>query len=125
MNKLQFLANSVEPDFGDDDVLVVGFYAEEHYLMIQIASEFDEQDNKMGMNTYHIERDDQSYGNYGGVKKIMLFRNKVWVEMDEQGIKNLQCEEIEADFEADDETFAMLEKNLSKIFGDLLVVTPV
>jgi hypothetical protein len=120
---LQFSTDAVLIEETDLDVLVVGFYTDDHYLMIQQGlDEYDEQDIRLGMNTYHIERDDQSYGEYGGVERILLHRSLIEVELDERGKKNLQCDRIEIDFQTDDENYRLLTEKLGFIFGDSLVV---
>lgn len=119
---LHFEAEVVEIDETDLDVLIVGFYTAENYLMIQQSLEYDEQDRQLGMDTYHIERDDQSYGGYGGVRRINLKRDSIKVELDETGKKNLQSDVIKVDFQTDDETFRLLSKKLSFIFGRLLFI---
>src|SRR5690349_18269580 len=115
---LNFEAESVEVETTELDVLIVGFYSEENYLMIQQSlGEADEQDVRLGMNTYHIERDDQSYGGYGGVSRIALEQNSIEVVLDEVGKKNLDCGGVLVHFETDEETFELLSEKLKFIFG--------
>lgn len=121
--KLRFTADAVEIEENDLNVLFVGFYTEENYLMIQKSlDEPDEQDVELGMDNYHIERDDQSYGGYGGVSQILLERESAEVHLDETGKKNLECDGVKVDFETDDETFELLAEKLKFIFGDSLVI---
>jgi Immunity protein 10 len=120
---VHFETDSVFIEETDLDVLIVGFYKEDNYLMIQQSlDEYDEQDIRLGMNTYHIERDDQSFGGYGGVEKINLSRNAIEVKLDKTGRENLQCDGVEIDFETDDENHEILTEKLKYIFSDLLVV---
>jgi hypothetical protein len=120
---LHFETDSVFIEETDLDVLIVGFYTDEGYLMIQQSlDEYDEQDIRLGMNTYHIERDDQSYGEYGGVEQINLSRKAIEVKLDKTGKKNLQCDSVEIDFQTDDENYELLIEKLRFIFGDALVV---
>ena len=120
---LNFEAESVEIETTELNILIVGFYSEENYLMIQQSlDEADEQDVRLGMNTYHIERDDQSYGNYGGVSQIDLSRNSIEVDLDENGKKNLQCDGVRIDFETDEETYQLLGEKLKFIFGDAVKI---
>src|SRR5690349_9553847 len=115
---LHFETEAVLIEETDVDVLVVGFYTDENYLMIQQSlDEYDEQDIRLGMNTYHIERDDQSYGGYGGVERIKLEPGSIEVELNETGRKNLQCEGVRVDFETDPENFEHLVEKLRFIFG--------
>jgi hypothetical protein len=124
MEKLHFTAEVIENVLNEFDILCVGFFnsEEEHYLMIQYEENPDEDDTDLDLNTYHIERDDQSYGNYGGVKQIILSPNQLMVIPDEQGIENLACSEIIIDFETDSAQFAILTENLQKIFGEAFVL---
>jgi hypothetical protein len=120
---VHFATDTVLIEESDLDILFVGFYTEENYLMIQQSlGEYDEQDVRLGMNTYHIERDDQSYGGYGGVQQMLLRRNVIEVMLDETGKQNLQCDEIKIDFETDEENYQLLTEKLAYIFGSSLVV---
>src|SRR5262245_56258457 len=72
---VSFHANCVAIDDMDDFWLVA--FADEkfgtrQYLMLQRSYEDDEQDIQLGMNTYHVERDDQGFSCYGGVKHFEL-----------------------------------------------------
>jgi hypothetical protein len=119
--KLRFEADAVEVEVNEFNILFIGFYTEENYLMIQKSLDKpDEQDIRLGLDGYHIERDDQSYGGYGGVSQILLERDSIEVQLDETGKKNLQCDGVKVDFETDDETFERLSEKLAFIFGDSL-----
>ncbi len=72
MMTLQFHAVNVEANFDDYGILNVFLGNPEHYLMFQYEESEDEQDVELGMNTYHLERDEQSYGGYGGVDAAAL-----------------------------------------------------
>ena len=111
-----FAAEAVEIEETDLDVLVVGFYTEENYLMIQQSLDIEDAN-------YHIERDDQSFGGYGGVEKINLSRNQIEVALDEIGKENLECDGVKVDFETDDETYQLLIEKLKFVFGNLLNVS--
>lgn len=120
---VEFYAEEVGIEESEFEVLVVGFYAEENYLMIQkTLGESDEQDADLGMNSYHIERDDQSFGGYGGVENIELSRNRIEVKLDETGKANLDCEAVKVEFEIGDETYETLTEKLKFIFGDAVSV---
>lgn len=110
---LQFKAEAVEIEENDLNILCVGFYAEENYLMIQQSLEIENAD-------YHIERDDQSFGNYGGVENVELSRDHIKIRLNEDGKSALDCESLKIDFETDDETFKLLTEKLKFIFGSLL-----
>lgn len=112
---LQFEADAVEIEETEFDVSVVGFYAEENYLMIQQSLDAENA-------AYHIERDDQSFGGYGGVEKIELSRGLIEVDLDETGKENLQCDGLKIGFETGDETYRSLVEKLKSVFGDTLTV---
>lgn len=112
---LQFQADAVEIEETEFDVLSIGFYTEENYLMIQQGLDVENAD-------YHIERDDQSFGGYGGVEKIELSRNLIAVGLNETGKENLQCDKLEIGFEIDDENYGLLVEKLKFVFGNTLTV---
>jgi len=114
---LNFEVESIEIETNEFNVLVIGFYTDENYLMIQQSL-----DENSGINNYHIERDDQSYGGYGGVRQINLERNSIEVDLDDEGKENLQCDSVRVDFETDEETFELLSEKLKFIFGETLKV---
>lgn len=120
---LEFYAEEVGIEESEFEVLVVGFYTEEHYLMIQKnLGKSDEEDAVSGMDSYHIERDDQSFGGYGGVEHIELSRSRIEVKLDETGKANLDCDAVKVEFETDDETYETLTEKLKFIFGDAISV---
>lgn len=113
---INFAAEAVEVEENENEVLTVGFYTEENYLMIQYSLDIED-------SNYHIERDDQSFGGYGGVEKISLSSNQIEVELDEIGKENLDCEGVKVDFETDNETYQLLIEKLKFIFGNSLTVS--
>ena len=85
--------------------------------MIQHEDDPDEQDIKLGMGTYHIERDDQSYGGYGGVKSWTLKDDSLLIELNEKGKKNLQLDTLEVSFQIDAATQEDLRGKLKIALG--------
>lgn len=112
---INFAAEAVEIEENDLDVLIVGFYTEENYLMIQKSLDIED-------SNYHIERDDQSFGGYGGVEKIKLSQNQIEVELNNTGKETLECDGVKVDFETDEETYQLLIEKLKLIFGKILTV---
>lgn len=47
-------------------------YDVKNYIILQKALHFDEQDRKLGMDTYYFEYNDQSYSGYGICKEVNL-----------------------------------------------------
>lgn len=117
MKKLHFKATEIENSVNDYGVLVVGFHSASHYVIIQLG-EADEEDENLGMNTYHIERDDQSFGNYGGVEQIILSKGQVKIIPNTKGKKFLKCTEIVVKFDLSNAKLAKLKKSLAAIFND-------
>lgn len=112
---LRFECEGIFIEETDLDVLIVGFHADEEYFVIQQSLDIENA-------VYHIERDDQSYGGYGGVDRIALTRDRLEVTLNETGRKNLQRDGVEIDFETDDETYRQLVEKLVLIFGERLSV---
>lgn len=112
---MHFEAEAIEIEETEFNVLSVGFYTEENYLMIQKSLDIED-------SNYHIERDDQSFGGYGGVVKINLSRHQIEIELDETGKETLECEGVKVDFETDDDTYQLLIEKLKFIFGNLLTI---
>jgi hypothetical protein len=113
---LNFEAESVEVETTEFNILAVGFYADENYLMIQQSLDTDAGQD------YHIERDDQSYGGYGGVSQIVLEQNSIEVILDEAGKENLQCDGVKIEFETDAKTYELLGEKLKFIFGEAVKI---
>ena len=59
----------------EDGVLIGGFRGEssdgdDPYLLLQVADEFDDQDRRLGMDTYYVELSGQGASGYGGIEQI-------------------------------------------------------
>jgi len=86
----------------ESDFRVIGFQGKGNdYFQIQDAYQYDEQDIKFGMNTYHIEINEQSLGMYGGIAKIEVSRNQLIIMLDDKGRRILNEELIIVYFEDD------------------------
>lgn len=118
---VEFRAEEVEVGVSPQGVINVGFYTDGNYLSFQYMTDAEQRKRLNVPDTYYIARDDQSYGEYGGVEKVTLTRNSIEVILDELGKSNLQCESVTAAFETDDETFDTVKDKLTSIFGDKLV----
>lgn len=117
MQKIQFTAIEVENAPNEYDILMIGFYSENHYFMIQHSDEHDEEDIAAGMDTYHIERDDQSYSGYGGVQQVQLRRNQIQISLNKKGQRTLKCGEVIVDFNVPQDQWDALHDNLVLVFG--------
>jgi len=110
---MKFNAQEVTSEYDEYGILVTYFGSDSNYVMIQYQKDYDEQDAALGMNTYHIERDDQSYGGYGGVKSWALHTGSLIIELNETGKKNLGTDKIEIEFTIDETLLEKLRKNLN------------
>ena len=48
------------------------------YLICQNAFEYDDEDLRNGMDSHYVELNDQSQSAYGGVERVMLWRDRVF-----------------------------------------------
>src|SRR5688572_30639313 len=71
------------------DYLLVGFSDKRHdttdYLTFQRAHEFDEQDIRLGMAAVYVERNDQRFSGYGGMRSVVLFPDRLHIDFDDRG----------------------------------------
>jgi hypothetical protein len=116
-----FHANHVSVD-DMDDLWLVGFadkkFGSRDYLMLQRAYIDDEQDISLGMNTYHVERNDQRWSGYGGIRTFELFRDRVIVTFTEKGaIEMGNVSSVEITFQVGAREFAELKERLERIFA--------
>jgi hypothetical protein len=105
-----------------DDYWLVGFADEKfdtkQYLMLQRSFADDEQDVRLGMNTYHVERDGQQWGCYGGIERFELQRDRVNIAFTEKGRKCLgSVSAMEITFHVSDRQFRRLKDRLGRIFA--------
>lgn len=121
---VEFEAEGVESGLSTWGIITISFYTEENYLTIQQPVDKLEGMNVQPLpNSYHIERDDQSYGEYGGVESIALSENSIEVILDEWGQEHLECEAVKVHFETDPKIYLSLKELLSYTFGEKLTVT--
>ena len=105
-----------------EDLWLVGFADDEfetrEYLTLQRSFEDDEQDVALGMNTYHVERNDQRWSGYGGIKKLELKRDRVRIEFTSEGARELgNVAEMEVTFKIGEHELCKLMDRLEKIFA--------
>jgi hypothetical protein len=96
------------------------------YLILQRGVEGTDQDIRLGMNTYHVEIDDEASSCYGGIERFELFRDRVMIKFSQKGSVKLRgIETAEIIFRADDQKFDQLRDCLAKIFaGTTVLVEP-
>lgn len=116
-----FVANCVVID-DMEDYWFVGFADSElnteHYLMLERAYEDDEQDIANGMNTYHVELDDQGFSCYGGIERFALSKHKVVIQFNQSGTQSLGVNKLEIQFTSDNDLFDKLKNRLEHVFAD-------
>ena len=99
---------------------LVGFADDEfktrHYLTLQRSIKSDEQDASLGMDTYHVERNDQKWSGYGEIAVFELKRDRIKVRFSEKGAVRMGAKEIEVSFQIDDDEYSNLKDRLGKIF---------
>jgi hypothetical protein len=65
----------------EDDVLTVGFaddeYDPRHFLLLQAAAEYDEQDKALGLDTYDVQIGEPELAGYGGVDTVLIAADKL------------------------------------------------
>lgn len=99
----------------DNDVLTVGLadsqFDTKEYLWFQRYLDPDEDDG------VYIERNGQEYGTYGGIEKLVLFRDKIELSLSATTAKILDTEQvIEINFSATDEQFENFRAELKRVF---------
>ena len=121
MSKPLFHANCVavvDNEFGR----IVGFadqqFDTKRYLQFQISRVSDAQDQALGLDTYYVEKDDQSNSCYGGIESLDLHANTITLKLDDVGSQRLNLAKVVLiTFDADDKTLGELRSGLATIFS--------
>ena len=106
----------------DEYSRIVGFadrqFDTKRYLQFQRSRMSDAQDQALGLETYHVEKDDQSNSCYGGVESIDLHANTIALRLDDVGSQRLDLDKVVLiTFDADDKTLGELRSGLATIFS--------
>lgn len=106
----------------EDGVYYVSFFNEgdfnNRYLMFQKPDAYTEQDVKLGMDQVYIERDDQLYSSYGGMKLVEVRLNAIEVHLQGGAVDKLgNIDRIIVHFDLEEEEFSELLECLRKIFA--------
>lgn len=123
--EINFIANDVVYEATVDNSYLIGFADNKNepneYVIIERALEFDEQDIKLGMDSYYFEYSDQSNSGYGLCSKVVLRQNEIVFS-----IKHKRMDDITSIIvsykEHIIEDIKEYRKILSNIFGDILVI---
>ena len=121
MSKPLFHANYVEI-VDDEHSRIVGFadrqFDTKRYLQFQLSRVTGAQDHALGLETYYVEKDDQSNSCYGGIERIDLHANAISLKLDDMGSQRLDLSSVVLiTFDADDKTLSELRSGLATIFS--------
>ena len=82
----------------NEETLTFAFSGDEggsaKYLMFQYPLQTDEQDRNLELDGLYIERDDQVFGCYHGVKSIRTIDDRIEIELSDTGKRRLQVERM-------------------------------
>lgn len=106
----------------DEFSRIVGFADRQldtqRYLQFQISRVSDAQDQALGLDTYYVEKDDQSNSCYGGIESIDLHKSTITLKLDDVGSRRLDLDKVVLiTFDADDKTLGELRSGLATIFS--------
>ena len=106
----------------DEYSRIVGFadrqFDTKRYLQFQRSRISDAQDQALGLDTYYVEKDDQSNSCYGGIESIDLHANTIALLLDDVGSQRLDLDKVVLiTFDADDKTLGELRSGLATIFS--------
>lgn len=122
MNSETFHAECIAQEDPDGFCHFVGFADKEFdtqvYLTLQRSFEHDEQDIRLGMDTYHVEWCGQERSEYGGIATFILQPARVEVFFTEEMAQILGVARLAISFELGREQWLSLQENLGHIFKD-------
>lgn len=88
MTTFSFEAKCVVTEHPEGDCHFVGFADRKHgthrYLILQRDFEHDEQDVKLGMDTFHVEWCSEDMSGYGGITAFLLGPSSAEVTFDDE-----------------------------------------
>ena len=101
---------------------VVGFADREpdtrQYLQLQRSHVSDAQDRALGLDTYYVEKDDQSNGCYGGIESVDLGPDAIKLQLNEAGSQSLGLDRnVLITFDADQHMLDQLRQGLTAVFA--------
>ncbi|MEG4168447.1 MULTISPECIES: Imm10 family immunity protein [unclassified Microcoleus] len=103
---------------GIQESFYIGFSSgedNEHYFVMQ-RHEFHKEDALPNVGSVYWEIDDQSWGEYGGIKEVTLNRERLIVRFDpSRPNPHTNCEEARIAFSVNDSEFQKLQNTLQKI----------
>ncbi|MBL8296725.1 MAG: hypothetical protein JNN30_00120 [Rhodanobacteraceae bacterium] len=123
MTTFAFHAACVVCEHPDGEYHLIGFadreYDTEVYLMLQRSFADDEQDVRLGMDTYHVEWCDQGSSGYGGVSRFVLKTTSAEVQFEPQMAELLGgIEHLSISFDLPAGKHRVLREALQHVFAE-------
>ena len=126
--EINFIANEIVYEVTEYNSYLVGFADDKNepkeYVIVERALEFDEQDIKLGMDSYYFEYSDQSNSGYGLCDKVILRQNEIVFSAKHKCMDDITSITVSYD-ENIIEDVNDYRKMLSNIFGDILIIEQV
>jgi hypothetical protein len=124
MKHFSFTAGSVATADPEGYCHLVGFadgeHGTQHYLMLQRSFEEDEdeQDEELGMDTYHVEWCGQQNSRYGGIARLVLRRGSAEITFKAEAVEDMDgLERLSIAFDLSASDYAGLKAALSEVFA--------
>ena len=126
--EINFIANEIVYEVTEYNSYLVGFADDKNepkeYVVVERALEFDEQDIKLGMDSYYFEYSDQSNSGYGLCGKVILRQNEIVFSAKHKCMDDITSITVSYN-ENIIEDVNEYRKMLSNIFGDILIIEQV
>ena len=126
--EINFIANEIVYEVTEYNSYLVGFADDKNepkeYVIVERALEFDEQDIKLGMDSYYFEYSDQSNSGYGLCDKVILRQNEIVFSAKHKCMDDITSITVSYN-ENIIEDVNEYRKMLSNIFGVILIIEQV
>ena len=126
--EINFIANEIVYEVTEYNSYLVGFADDKNepkeYVIVERALEFDEQDIKLGMDSYYFEYSDQSNSGYGLCDKVILRQNEIVFSAKHKCMDDITSITVSYN-ENIIEDVNEYRKMLSNIVGDILIIEQV
>ena len=126
--EINFIANEIVYEVTEYNSYLVGFADDKNepneFVIVERALEFDEQDIKLGMDSYYFEYSDQSNSGYGLCDKVILRQNEIVFSAKHKCMDDITSITVSYN-ENIIEDVNEYRKMLSNIFGDILIIEQV
>ena len=126
--EINFIANEIVYEVTEYNSYLVGFADDKNepkeYVIVERALEFDEQDIKLGMDSYYFEYSDQSNSGYGLCDKVILRQNEIVFSAKHKCMDDITSITVSYNKNIIEDVNEY-RKMLSNIFGDILIIEQV